>query len=543
MLSKTGSWSELVRTFQWQVPEDYNIGVDVCDKWADIEPARIALLHLMNDGEVQQFTFGDLKRLSNQAANLLAHYGVQPGDRVGVLLPQAPETGYAHIAIYKLGAIAIPLFTLFGVDALEYRLRNSGAKVVVTNERGAERLEQIRHALPDLEFVLSTDGARKDCLDLHQERAGQSEHFSPVKTHCDDPALIIYTSGTTGQPKGALHAHRVLPGHLPGVEMSHNFFPQPGDRIWTPADWAWIGGLYDVLIPAWHHGVTVVSHRFEKFDAEAAFQLLQDFEIRNAFLPPTALKMMRGVPSPEKKWRLNLRTVASGGETLGVELLEWGKQTFGLTINEFYGQTECNMIVSNCTDMMPARPGWMGRAVPGHELAILDEDGNPVADGAQGQIAVKRPDPVMFLEYWQNPEATRAKFIGDWLLTGDRGVRDAEGYFRFVGRNDDVINSAGYRIGPGEIEDCLLTHPAVQMSAVIGVPDELRNEIVKAYIVLNEGYAPGDALAKDIQDHVRTRLAAHEYPRAIAFVDQLPLTTTGKIIRRLLRTWDAQGIA
>lgn len=541
MLKKSGSYSKVAQNFRWQVPEQYNIGVDVCDKWAEVEPERLALVHLANDGAVQQFTFGELRQLSNQTANLLARYGVERGDRVAVLLAQAPETGYAHIAIYKLGGIALPLFTLFGVDALEYRLRNSGAKVVLTNEQGAERLEKIRRALPDLKHVFSIEGERAGCIDFHRERAKESDQFSPVATRAEDPALISYTSGTTGPPKGTLHAHRVLLGHLPGVEISHNFLPRPGDRIWTPADWAWIGGLYDVLMPAWHHGVTVVSHRFEKFDPEAAFQLLQDFEIRNAFIPPTALKMMRGVPSPETRWRFNMRTIASGGESLGAELLEWGRQTFGLTINEFYGQTECNMIVSNCAEIMPARPGWMGRTVPGHTLEIIDEEGNPVPEGAPGQIAVKRPDPVMFLEYWQNPDATRAKFIGDWMVTGDMGIRDAEGYIRFVGRNDDVITSAGYRIGPGEIEDCLLTHPAVQMSAVIGVPDELRTEIVKAYIVLREGFAPGDALAKDIQAHVRTRLAAHEYPRAIAFVESLPLTTTGKIMRRVLREWHTRG--
>lgn len=543
MLNKTGSYTELAQNFRWHVPGEYNIGVDVCDRWADAESERLALVHLANDGAVQEFTFGEMRCLSNQTANLFVRYGVERGDRVAVLLAQAPETGYAHIAIYKLGAIALPLFTLFGVDALEYRLRNSGAKVVLTNEQGAERLAQIRDRLPELTHVFSIDGEREGCIDFHGRRAEESEEFLPVATRADDPALISYTSGTTGPPKGTLHAQRVLLGHLPGVEMSHNFLPRPGDRIWTPADWAWIGGLYDVLMPAWHYGVTVVSHRFEKFDPEAAFQLLEDFEIRNAFLPPTALKMMRGVASPEKRWRFNLRSIASGGESLGAELLEWGRQTFGLTINEFYGQTECNMIVSNCAEIMPARPGWMGRAVPGHTLQIIDEEGNPVPEGAAGQIAVKRPDPVMFLEYWQNPEATRAKFIGDWMVTGDVGVRNAEGYIRFGGRNDDVITSAGYRIGPGEIEDCLLTHPAVQMSAVIGVPDAVRTEIVKAYIVLREGFVPGDALAKDIQAHVRTRLAAHEYPRAIAFVDSLPLTTTGKIMRRVLREWHRRGEA
>jgi acetyl-CoA synthetase len=286
--------------------------------------------------------------------------------------------------------------------------------------------------------------------------------------------LIIYTSGTTGQPKGALHAHRVLLGHLPGVEMSHDFLPQPGDRIWTPADWAWIGGLLDVLLPALHHGVPVVSKRFTKFTAEAAFGLIRRYEIRNAFLPPTALKIMRAATDPAQGRQVEMRSVASGGETLGAELLDWGRKVLGVTINEFYGQTECNMIVSSCGAIMDAVPGVMGQPVPGHELEVIDASGQPAPQGETGMIAVKRPDPVMFLGYWQNEDATRAKFIGDWLVTGDQGQREPDGRIRFVGRDDDVINSAGYRIGPGEIEDCLMRHPAVEMAAVVGKPDEQR---------------------------------------------------------------------
>jgi acetyl-CoA synthetase len=365
--------------------------------------------------------------------------------------------------------------------------------------------------------------------------ADRAPDFAPVDTGADDPALIIYTSGTTGQPKGALHAHRVLLGHLPGVEVSHDLLPQPGDKIWTPADWAWIGGLLDVLMPALHHGVPVVARRFEKFSGDAAFQLIQDFGIRNAFLPPTALKIMRAVPAPDKRWRLAMRSIASGGETLGTELIEWGRRVFGLTINEFYGQTECNMIVSSCARLMPARPGVMGRAVPGHRLAIVDDAGGIVTEGTLGNIAVHRPDPVMFLGYWRNPQATDSKFAGDWLLTGDTGTMDGEGWIRFVGRDDDVITSAGYRIGPGEIEDCLLGHPAVRLAGVVGKPDAERTEIVKAYIVLKEDRAPSEQLAREIQAHVKTRLAAHEYPREIAFVSELPMTATGKIIRRALR--------
>ena len=538
MLPQAESYSELIDKFRWHVPEQYNIGVDVCDKWADSEPERLALIYKSQYGEVEEYTFDDIKRLSNQTANFFKDYGIQRGDRVGVLLPQAPETGYVHVAIYKLGAIAVPLFTLFGVDALQYRLSNCGAKAVITDHVGAAKINQIRDKLPDLKQVFTIDGISEHCLDFHAEFFGYSQEFEPVQTMADDPALIIYTSGTTGPPKGALHAHRTLIGHLPGVEMSHNLFPQPGDRIWTPADWAWIGGLYDVLMPAWHHGITVVSHRFKKFDAEAAFQLIADFEIRNAFLPPTALKMMRKVKEPQTRWNYKMRTIASGGETLGAELLEWGRKTFGITINEFYGQTECNMIVSSCSAIMETRPGIMGRPVPGHKLAIIDDEGNPLPNGQLGKIAAKRPNPVMLLEYWNNPQATKNKFIGDWLITGDQGIMDDDHYIRFVGRNDDLINSAGYRIGPGEIEDCLLAHPAVKMAAVIGVPDETRNEIIKAFIVLDEGYSASDQLVKEIQAHVKVRLAAHEYPREIEFIDNFPLTTTSKIMRRKLREWD-----
>ncbi|HET6158062.1 MAG TPA: acyl-CoA synthetase [Dongiaceae bacterium] len=535
MLPVADSYSALARDFRWQVPQRYNIGVDVCDRWAAQEPERIALTFVGSDNAARDHSYGALRASSNRLANLLRALGIGRGDRVAVLLPQAPETAIGHIAIYKLGAIAVPLFALFGPEALQYRLANSGTRAVIANRDGAAKLAEIRSSLPDLAHILCIDGAVGDCRDLAAESAEHAPEFEPVDTAADDPALIIYTSGTTGQPKGALHAHRVLLGHLPGVEMSHDLLPQPGDRIWTPADWAWIGGLLDVLMPALHHGVPVIARRFEKFTGEAAFQLIQDFGIRNAFLPPTALKIMRTVPEPEKRWRLAMRSIASGGETLGAELIEWGRRVFGLTINEFYGQTECNMIVSSSAKLMPARPGIMGRAVPGHRLAIVDEAGGSVPEGALGNIAVKRPDPVMFLEYWRNPEATEAKFVGDWLLTGDTGIMDQEGWIRFVGRDDDVITSAGYRIGPGEIEDCLLGHPAVRLAGVVGKPDPERTEIVKAYIVLKDGHLPSDALARDIQAHVKTRLAAHEYPREIAFVGELPMTTTGKIIRRELR--------
>jgi acetyl-CoA synthetase len=534
MLSKGPDYETTRAAFRWQIPEYFNIGVDVCDKWAEREPGRLALAYVEESGGGRDLSFGELRELSNRMANLLLEQGARRGDRIAILLPQRPETAIAHIAIHKIGAISLPMFVLFGPEALRHRLADSGASLVVTDSQGAEKLRGLRDALPGLRCVISTGGGA-DALDLDDALARQSTSFEPVRTKADDPAILIYTSGTTGMPKGALHGHRVLLGHLPGVEMSHDFLPQEGDRIWTPADWAWIGGLLDVLLPALHHGVPVVARRFAKFSGEAAFELMQEQAVRNAFLPPTALKLMRSVPDAERRWRLDLRSVASGGETLGSELIEWGQRVLGATINEFYGQTECNMIVSSCADIMPPCPGAMGRPVPGHEVAVIDAGGRRCDDGELGMIAVHRPDPAMFLGYWNNERATAEKFVGDWLVTGDLGMREAGGWLRFVGRDDDVITSSGYRIGPGEIEDCLLQHPAVSLAAAVGAPDPERTEIVKAFIVLNDGFAASDALRQEISRFVRERLAAHEYPREIEFTDTLPMTTTGKIIRRELR--------
>jgi acetyl-CoA synthetase len=439
------------------------------------------------------------------------------------------------MAAYKLGVIAVPLAALFGVDALSYRLRDSAAKVLVTNAAGLAKLGQIAEPLPELVLAISTDGPDGGAEGFDRLLEGESADFTPVDSGPDDPALMIYTSGTTGNAKGALHGHRVMLGHLPGVEMPHEFLPQPGDLIWTPADWAWAGGLLNNLLPALHHGIPIVARPAAKFDPDEAFRLMADLGVRNSFIPPTALRMLRAVENPRGRYDLKLRTVASGGESLGAVTLAWGREALGLTINEFYGQTECNLVLSSCAAIGVVKPGFIGKAVPGHEVAVIRPDGSLCEPEEEGQIAVRRPDPVMFLQYWRKPEATEAKFIGDWMTTGDQGSCDAEGYIRFVGRDDDVITSSGYRIGPGEIEDCLLRHPAVALAAVIGKPDALRTEIVKAFIVPKPGYRPSAELIADIQGFVRARLAAHEYPREIAFRDELPMTTTGKIIRRLLR--------
>lgn len=552
MLSRKESYAATLAAFQWTSPMHYNIGVDVCDRWAEAEPDRVALIEVDDNGygQAQEITYGQLRAASNRFANVLAAQGLggdgkTAGDRVAILLPQRRETAIAHIAAHKTGCISLPLFTLFGPDALLHRLRDSGARVLVTDHASLPLIASIRDQLPALETVFTVDGPAGGALDFDAACAAASDSFTPVDSLAEAPAILIYTSGTTGNPKGALHAHRVLPGHLPGVEMSHDFLPQEGDRIWTPADWAWIGGLLDVLLPALHHGVPVVACRFRKFTACAAADLIRRFGVRNAFLPPTALKMMKADPE-SLSWGLRMRSVASGGEPLGTQLLEWGQQALGVTINEFYGQTECNMVISSCSALAPPVNGVIGWPVPGHRVDVIDEaTGARLPEGQEGSIAILAPDPVMFLGYWQQPVATAAKFVhsaeGRWLLTGDRGERCADGRVRFKGRNDDIISTGGYRVGPAEIEDCLISHPAIAMAGVVGQPDPLRGEIVAAFVTLRAGFAPSDALRDEIAAHVRTRLAAYEYPRAIYFTEDLPVTTTGKIIRNDLRKRLTEG--
>jgi len=535
MLDRADSYEALYRNFRWSVPARFNIGVACADAWAANAPDRVALIEYRADAEPGQLTYGELAARSNALASALRKHGIGRGDRVALLLPQSFETAIAHIAIYKLGAVAVPLALLFGVEALEYRLHTAGVKAVVTNHSGSAKLRGIRDRLAELELVVSVDGADGATAGFHKLIADHAGGFVAEDTILDDPAMMIFTSGTTGPPKGALHGHRVLLGHLPGVEFHHEFLPRPGDRMWTPADWAWAGGLLNMLLPALCLGVPVVSGRFDRFDPELALGLVEKMGVRNAFIPPTALRMLKSVSGIRRRFRLDLRTIGSAGEALGRETYEWAQAELGMTVNEFYGQTECNIVLSSCAALGVSRSGAIGKPVPGHEVAVIDAEGRPMPPGETGQIAVRRPDPVMFLGYWRNEKATREKFIGDWMTTGDQGIADEDGYVYFFGRDDDVITSAGFRIGPGEIEDCLTGHPAVALAAAVGKPDPLRTEIVKAYVVLRDGYTPGEALAAEVKAWVRERLSAHEYPREVEFVDSMPLTTTGKVIRRIFR--------
>jgi acetyl-CoA synthetase len=525
-------WADMRAGFAWPAIERFNIGTAISDDWAEVDPERPAILQPRGSDREKVFSYGDLSRMSNKLANVLSADGVREGDRVAVLLGQCPETVLTHIAAYKTGAIMVPLFTLFGEDGLNYRLRDSGAKVVVTDSENLQKILNIRAELPALEQVFCIDGeadAIQGVRDFWAALTSGRTVYEAAPTKPDTPALLVYTSGTTGPPKGALHGHRVLLGHLPGFETHHEFAPQTGDVAWTPADWAWMGGLADILLPSLYLGIPVVAYRAAKFEAGDVYDLIRRFKIRNIFFPPTALKLLHGEAVPQD---LNIRTIASGGEPLGAELLEWARAAFGVTINEFYGSTECNLVLGNCASCFDPKPGSTGQATPGKEVAILDDAGGQVPTGKMGEIAVRRGDPAMFLEYWNKPEKTAKRFAGEWMRMGDEGYMDADGYVFFAARTDDVITSAGYRIGPAEIEECLLGDPAVKLAAVVGIPDAQKGEVVKAFVTLKGGAYFDEAA---LIERVQTRLSPHLAPRSIEVVPEIPLTATGKIMRRQLK--------
>lgn len=521
--------------FRWQLPARLNMGSDVVTRWAAADPERPALLAPEADGTLSVTRYIDLERQSNRLANLFTAHGIRRGDPVAILLPQSVEAVVGHIAIYKMGAIALPLAVMFGIDALAFRLKRAGAVAVITTIAGAERLATIRDQLPDLALVLSIDGPAPGATDWASSLDRASDRFAPAETGPRDAALMIFTSGTTGMPKPTLLGHSVLAGHLPGINLAQDHLGRDHDIMWTPADWAWAGGLLNALLPALHAGVPVLSYRSVKFEPDEALDLMARHRVTNAFLPPTALKLMRPLTGIARRHKLSLRAIGSAGEALGREAYHFAEAELGLTINEFYGQTECNAVIGSAHAEGVTRAGAIGKPYPGHRVAIVDAEGAVVAPGVIGQIAIRRPDPAMFLGYAGDPAATAAKFVGDWMMTGDSGVMDDDGYISFVGRDDDVITSAGYRIGPGEIEDCLLAHPDVQLAVVVGKPDPVRTEIVKAYVRLKADVVATEALAADMKRHVRERLSAHEYPREIEFVDEIPMTTTGKLIRRHFR--------
>ena len=530
--------------WQWNVPAQFNIAAACAHKWAT-DPVRasgIAIRWEDESGAFDDIKYAELARRVNRLASALAGFGLKRGDRIAICLPQRIETAVSLLAILQLGAVAVPLTVLFGPEALAYRLNHAQCKLAICDSASLANMLSVRGQVPLLKTIIACAGTvDATAIDWHELLKQGSDQFEVATTAADDPAFIIYTSGTTGPPKGAIIPHRALFGNLSGFTYSHNQFPQPGDIFWSPADWAWTGGIWDALLPTFYFGHTIVGY-CGRFDPARAFSLMERHGVTNTFLFPTALKMMmKSVPFPRDKYDLKLRSIMSAGESVGETVFKWTEQALGVTLNEMFGQTELNYIVGNCAALWPARAGSMGRAYPGHQVAVVDPLGRVVPVGETGDVAVNRRDingdldPIFFLGYLGNEAGTKAKYSGEWCRTGDMAHMDVDGYLWYEGRSDDVIKSAGYRIGPAEVESCLIQHSAVLMAAVIGKPDAERGSIVKAFIVLAAGFEPTEKLEKSLAMHVRGRLAPYEYPKEFEFVDELPMTTTGKIQRKVLR--------
>ena len=560
----TDRYPAIHQAFGWKVPKRFNMAQACCGRWAaDAATSRCVAIreHVAGRGLGQSWTFGQLQTAANSLSRVLQAQGVQRGDRVAIVLPQRFETAVAYMAVLQMGAVAMPLSMLFGPEALSFRINDSQACVAVCDESTVQALQQARSDCPGLQTLIGVGqaGALAD-LDYAQAVSSQAASFKAVSTLAEDPAVLIYTSGTTGNPKGALIPHRALIGNLTGFVCSQNWFgfdpfdaSRPSKAVfWSPADWAWTGGLMDALLPSLYFGRPIVAFN-GRFSPEAAFEILQSHGVTHTFLFPTALKaMMKAVPDVKARYKLKLQAMMSAGEAVGDAVFAYVQQQMGVTVNEMFGQTEINYVVGNCTRLWPAKPGSMGKGYPGHQVAVIDEAGQLCPPGTPGEVAVNRfdlhgyPDPVFFLGYWNNAKATQAKYTGDWCRTGDMAVADEDGYLWYQGRTDDMFKAAGYRIGPGEIENCLVKHPAVQNAAVVPKPDADRGAVVKAYVVLSPDWLArrptgsgqasfDDEVRRELQAHVKGLLAPYEYPKEIEFIDQLPMTTTGKVQRRVLR--------
>ena len=532
MIPRADDYATVYERFRWNVPERYNMAHDACDRHA-ADPGRVALVVEGEAGGTREWTFHRIRQLANRCANLLEACGVEPGDRVAILLGQAVETAVANLACFKCGAVSMPLFTKFGLEDLEFRLADGAARVLVTDIGNFARVAPALDRLPHLETVFTVDGETDGARDFWRELERGSVRYETRATRAEDPAVLLYTSGTTGSPKGVLHAQRILLGHIPGMDFANNYLGQAGDRLWSPADWAWIGGLFDILMPAWYYGLPVIAAPRPDFDPEEALDILARHGVRNTLLLPTMLKLMAQVPGGRHD--VALRSVFTGGEPVGADVMAWAEETLGAAVNEIYGQTECNLVAGGCSMLLERRPGAIGVPIPGHVVDVVDDDGELAEPGGTGHIAVRQPDPVAMLSYWRRPEASAEKVVNGWLLTGDVGHKDEDGFLWFTGRADDVITCDGVQFGPGAIEECLTAHQDVALAAAIGVPDPSRGEVVKAFVVVREGSSAGSGLGGVLLALGRRDLPGHAAPQAIEFVESLPRTTTGKIMRRELR--------
>ena len=519
------------------MPLNANIAADTVGRFATGAKAdHLALIHENPDLTVEKYTFAELDESASRFAVFLIDLGVKPGQPVAIQTAQSPQTAIAHMAIYKIGAVALTLSHLYGPDAVTHIMNDSGAEVIITNSEYWGALRERLSGLPTLRHRIVVGHTERGETSFDDCLTASTAEFQPVITRTEDPALLMYTSGSTGMPKGLLHSHRIIHAYLPTITLFYNMeLDFPDAVFWSPADWAWVGGLLDLVLPAWQHGQTVISTN-HRFTAEWAFEFMERHGVTHSFMTPTALKRIAEVRQPRRKWQLSTRVICTGGESLPGEVMRWAEDEFGIVCNEFYGLTEFNHMVGCCKHLFPAIPGSMGLAYPGRQVAIIDEDGNPQPDGTVGEVASWLPDdPSLFLGYWGQPGVPELMRVDNWLRSGDLAVRDSNGYFWYQGRNDDLIKSAGYRIGPNEVEDALVSHPDVAEAAVVGKPDRERGTVVMAYVRLMQGVEKSDHTRKQLQQHVKDNLAAYKYPRIVEFVDSFPLTSSGKIRRKALR--------
>lgn len=495
-----------------------------------------AMVYEREDGSVQVQTFADIDAAATNLAAKLKALGYGPGALIGIHTGQSPDTGIAHMAVCKLGGVAVTLSQLYGPDTIKHAMNDCALPVILTTDAAwSPSRASLAEDVPHLRHVLCRDPAPDEHdLGLSLETPAPAD-FEPAYTGRDDPALLMYTSGSTGKPKGILHAHRVLAAYAPSINLFFNLAMEDEDAVYySPSDWAWVGGLLDMLFPAWMAGRPVATS-LARFKAEQAYAFMERHRVTHVFLAPTAIKRLAQTAHPNQHYDLNLRVICTGGEALAAETLQWVETRLGAVCNEFYGMTEVNHLIGNCAALFPRRPGSMGRAYPGHDVRLVDAQGNEVAEGEEGEIVTPDTSPTRFLGYYRDPQKTAEMSLGAFLRTNDIAVRDRDGYYWYKGRSDDLIKSSGFRIGPAEIEECLLAHSAVAEVAVIGKPDPDRGAIVKALIKLHVGVSGDTVLADTLRHHVRDALGGYKAPREVVFVTDFPMTSSGKINRRLLR--------
>ncbi len=499
---------------------------------------RPALIYQAPDGAVHTQSFADIDREATNLAAYLRSLGYGRGSLIGIHTGQHPDTAMAHMAVCKLGGVAVTLSQLYGPDTLRHALENCKLPVVLTAADAWAAMRSVE--LPHLIHVLSRNPVGDD-IDLGTVLETDAQGFVPDYTGAGDPALLMYTSGSTGKPKGILHGHRILAAYTPSINLFFNLSMEDEDAVfYSPSDWAWVGGLLDMLFPAWMAGRPIATS-LDRFTADTAYEFMARHKVTHTFLAPTAIKRLAQTADPNALYDLSLRVICTGGEALAAETLNWAEQDLGVVCNEFYGMTEVNHLIGNCAALFPRKPGSMGRAYPGHKVLLVDADGEEVAPGEPGEVVTLQTSPTRYLGYLNNPDKEADLLHGPFMRTHDLAVRDTDGYFWYKGRSDDLIKSSGFRIGPAEIEECLLSHSSVAEVAVVGKPDVDRGSIVKAFVKLRAGVAETDDLKVELREHVKTRLAGYKAPREVAFVTGFEMTSSGKINRRALR--DAERLA